>query len=66
MIPFGVHLVRPPSRAHLFQLLKDMASGADVIIAKSVKPMARMSALVTFGEINRMVMDTISEYCGKV
>ena len=33
------------ARAHLSRLLKDVASGADVIIAKAGKPMARMSRI---------------------
>ena len=37
------------ARAHLSRLLKDVASGADVIIAKAGKPMARMSRIEASG-----------------
>ena len=33
------------ARTHLSRLLKDVASGADVIIAKAGKPMARISRI---------------------
>jgi len=37
------------ARAHLSRLLKHVASGADVIIAKAGKPMARMSRIEAGG-----------------
>ena len=37
------------ARANLSRLLKDVASGADVIIAKAGKPMARMSRIEANG-----------------
>jgi len=37
------------ARAHLSRLLNDVASGADVIIAKAGKPMARISRIDASG-----------------
>ena len=37
------------ARTHLSRLLKDVASGADIIIAKAGKPMARMSRIEASG-----------------
>lgn len=37
------------ARTHLSRLLKDVASGADVIIAKAGKPMARISRIEDSG-----------------
>jgi len=37
------------ARTHLSRLLKDVASGTDVIIAKAGKPLARMSRIESSG-----------------
>jgi len=41
------------ARANLSRLLKDVASGADVIIAKAGKPMVRMSRIEASGSTIR-------------